>query len=124
MCPRRTGEWQARLEPLEAAVLGHGALALHQARTFGDRRRGLARLESLPADVGLHIHRCSAVHTVGMRFALDLVWLGRGGEVLRVDRDVRPRRQKLCLRAKSVIEVAAGGADRWVGALGVEEGSR
>ena len=109
-------DWRERLEPLEVEPLASGALALHHARAFNARRRGLAKLDALPADVGLHIHRCSSVHTFGMRFGLDLIWLGREG-IVRVDRGVPPRRQRLCLRAKSVVEVAEGGADRWVGAL-------
>jgi len=115
-------DWHDRLGDLEVEPLP-GGLTLHQARAFGERRRGLARLDALPPDVGLHIHRCNAVHTFGMRFALDLIWLARDGRVVRVDRGVPRRRQKLCVRAKTVIEVAVGGADRWVAALGGAEGS-
>ena len=39
----------------------------------------------LPAGYGLRILKCNSIHTFGMRFALDLVWLGRDGRVLRVD---------------------------------------
>ena len=110
-------DWAERLGALEAEVMGEG-LELRHARTFTERRRGLAGLGALPPGVGLRIHRCQSIHTVGMRFALDLVWLGRDGAVLRVDRDVPPRRQRLCLRAGSVVEVAAGGGDAWAAALG------
>lgn len=113
--------WQERLAPLGVEPLADGTLALHQARTFGERRRGLAKLDALPPDVGLRIHRCNSVHTVGMRFGLDLIWLAREGDVLRVDREVPPRRQRLCVRAKSVVEVAAGSADRWVAALTLDQ---
>ncbi len=53
--------------------------------------RGLGRLRGLSAtDPGepLHIPRCRSVHTFGMRFALDLVWLDGGGSIVRVDRAV------------------------------------
>lgn len=115
-------DWRRRLDGLEVERLAGGALALHQARTFTARRRGLAKLDALPGDVGLHIHRCGSVHTFGMRFGLDLIWLARDGRVLRVDRAVPPRRQRLCVRARSVVEVAAGGADRWVAGLGARHG--
>ena len=46
-----------------------------------------------------------------MRFPLDLIWLGRDASVVRVDRDVPPRRMKACWRARSVVEVNAGTAD-------------
>ena len=111
-------DWQVRLGALAVAPLADAGLTLYEATAFRARRQGLAGLEALPAEVGLHIHRCSAVHTVGMRFALDLIWLDRRGVVVRVDRGVPRRRQKFCPRAKTVVEVAAGGADRWVAALG------
>ena len=109
--------WEARLGGLEVRALEGGALRLHEAVAFGARRRGLAKLAALPPDVGLHLHRCSAIHTFGMRFALDLLWLDREGVVVRIDHGVAPRRQRLCLRARTVVEVAAGGADRWAAAL-------
>lgn len=108
--------WEARLGALENEELGEG-LQLRHARSFGERRKGLAGLGGLPAHVALRIHRCRSIHTFGMRFALDLLWLARDGRVLRVDRDVRPRRQRLCVRASSVVEVAAGSADAFAARL-------
>jgi uncharacterized protein len=55
----------------------------------------------------LLIPRCRSVHTFGMRFALDLVWLAADGAVVRVDRGVPPRRFRACRRARSVVEVPA-----------------
>jgi uncharacterized membrane protein (UPF0127 family) len=49
-----------------------------------------------------------------MRFPLDLIWLGADGKPVRIDREVAPRRLRNCLRARSVIEVNAGQADRFV----------
>jgi uncharacterized membrane protein (UPF0127 family) len=108
--------WERRLAGLHAEVLD-GGLTLHVARSFGERRRGLARMAPLPDEHALRILRCSSVHTFGMRFVLDLVWLGRGGRVLRVDHDVRPGRVKLCVRARSVVETRAGQGDRFADAL-------
>ncbi len=88
-----------------------GGVRVAEATTRRARGVGLARLDALPDGQALRIPRCRSVHTFGMRFALDLVWLGAGGEVLRVDRDVPPRRLRTCLRARAVVECAAGGAD-------------
>jgi uncharacterized protein len=71
----------------------------------------------MPADHALHIVRCRSVHTFGMRFALDLVWLARDGRVVRVDRGVAPRSIKLCLGARSVVEAVAGEGERFLSAL-------
>lgn len=114
-------QWQRRLGALPARRLD-GGLLLHEATTLRARTRGLARLDELPGDVGLHIRRTRAVHTFGMRFSLDLVWLGRAGEPVRVDRDVAPRRHRMCLRARSVVEVPAGAGERFASALGASRG--
>jgi uncharacterized protein len=108
--------WAERLDPLETEPIESG-LVLHVARRSAERRRGLARMEPMPPDHALHILRTNSVHTFGMRFALDLVWLGRGGKVVRIDTNVPARRMKTCLRARSVIETRAGEGDRFAGAI-------
>ena len=91
-----------------------GGLRVVEARTRAERAKGLARLDAMPPGLALHIPRCRSVHTFGMRFALDLIWLDRAGAVVRVDRGVPPRRVRTCLRARSVTETAAGGADAFL----------
>jgi uncharacterized protein len=112
--------WEQRLAGLGTEPLG-GGLTLHVARAFNERRRGLAKMAPLPDDHALHILKTNSVHTFRMRFALDLVWLGRHGRVLRVDHDVRPGRVKLCVRARSVVETCAGAGDRFADALSDRE---
>lgn len=81
---------------------------MRTAATVGQRTRGLLGRAGLAPREGLWLPARS-VHTVGMRFALDLVWIGRAGDVLRVDDDVRPGRIRTCLAASGgVVEVAAG----------------
>jgi uncharacterized protein len=104
--------WERRLGRLPVCDLG-GGLRLHDARGMNARRRGLGGLDALPAECALRL-RTRAVHTLTMRFPLDLIWLGRGGEVLRVDRDVLPRRHRACRRARAVVETNAGCADRFL----------
>jgi uncharacterized protein len=98
-------------------VQRYGDLSIAEAETRRARRRGLARLDDLPEDWGLRIPRCRSVHTFGMRFELDLIFLGLAGEVVRVDREVGPRRLATCLAARSVLEVRAGAAERFTDAL-------
>jgi uncharacterized membrane protein (UPF0127 family) len=69
---------------------------------------GLAGLRALPPDAGLLLPRTRSIHTFGMRFALDLVWLDASGRVLRVDHDVHPGRVRSCRAARGVIELPAG----------------
>jgi uncharacterized membrane protein (UPF0127 family) len=90
------------------------------ARSRWSRLRGLALRREPPGDP-LLIPRCRSVHTFGMRFAIDLVWLGRGGRVLRVDRGVRPWRVRSCRQAVEVLELAAGRADEMMPGVTTEE---
>ncbi len=93
-----------------------GGLRLAEARSRAARMKGLAQLDAMPPTAALHIPRCRSVHTFTMRFPLDLIWLGRSGEVVRVDRAVPPRRLRACVRARSVVEANAGTADAFVAA--------
>jgi uncharacterized membrane protein (UPF0127 family) len=115
--------WAERLGPLATEATAD-ELVLHVARRYGERRRGLAKMEPMPPDRGLHIVRTNSVHTFGMRFALDLVWIGRGGRVVRIDTNVPARRMKTCLRARSVIETCAGQGDRFAAAIPGYTGAR
>jgi len=109
------GTWERRLAALPARDLA-GGLRVHDARGMRARARGLGGLDALPADRALRIPRCRAVHTFTMRFALDLIWLGPDGAVVRVDRNVPPRRHRGCARARAVVETRAGCADRFIAA--------
>jgi hypothetical protein len=100
-----------------------GGLVVIEAETHRSRRRGLARLDELPGDHALHIPQTPAVHTFGMRFALDLIWLDKDGTAVRVDRDVGPRRMRICPRARSVVETVSGQADAFL-AAGVGAGRK
>jgi uncharacterized membrane protein (UPF0127 family) len=99
-----------RLDRLPGRDLA-GGRRVAEAGTRAARLRGLAGLDSIPRTLALHIPRCRSVHTFGMRFALDLIWLGADGRPVRVDRAVPPRRLRSCRRARSVVEVRAGTAD-------------
>jgi uncharacterized protein len=80
-----------------------------EARGPAGRLVGLAGRRGLPAGIALHLRRCRSVHTFGMRFPLDLVWLDGTGAVVRVDRDVPSCRVRTCRAARSVLEMRARG---------------
>jgi uncharacterized membrane protein (UPF0127 family) len=73
----------------------------------GPRARllGLAGLELEAAGPGLLIPRCASVHTFGMRFALDLVFLDERLRPLAVRRSVPPRRLSSQRAASAVLEL-------------------
>jgi uncharacterized protein len=81
------------------------------ARRPLSRLLGLALLARPRAGEGLLLPRCRSVHTFGMRFRLDLLFLDRRGVPLRIEREVGRRRLLRCAAASSVLELpAAGGA--------------
>ena len=72
------------------------------------RRKGLLGRNGLPAGGGLWIVPCESVHTFGMKFPIDLVYLGRNKKVKKVRSGVPPWRLSACLSAHSVLELASG----------------
>jgi uncharacterized membrane protein (UPF0127 family) len=107
------GAWRRRLDGLPAVAL-EGGLVVHVAAGPFARLRGLAALDDLPGEHGLLLPRTRSVHTFGMRFALDLVWLRRDGSVLQVETGVGPRRHAMARSARSVVEVREGWGPRFV----------
>jgi uncharacterized membrane protein (UPF0127 family) len=110
-----------RLDALEQDQL-QGGFKLAKAESRSSRMRGLARLDSMPSNYGLLIPRCSSVHTFTMRFDLDLIWLDKAGDAIRIDRNVGPRRMRSCRGAKSVVEVNSGEGESFAEAM--QAGSR
>ena len=89
----------------------HGPHPIPVAKDFRTRLRGLAWRDREQAGPGLLFPRCRSVHTFGMRFELDVYFLGGDGEVLEVRRRVPPNRVLWRRNARKVLEIssAAGG---------------
>ena len=84
------------------------ATTLEVADHSGNRRRGLLGRHHLESGGGLWIVPCEAIHTFGMRFPIDLVYLDRHLRVVKVCSNLPPRRLSACLSARSVLELASG----------------
>ncbi len=78
------------------------------AASGGKRSKGLLGRKGLAPGEALWIVPCEAVHTIGMQFALDLVYLDRHHRIRKIRRNVPPWRLSACLTAHSVVELAAG----------------
>ena len=62
---------------------------------------------------GLWIVPCHGIHTLGMLFPIDLVFLDKQKRVVHLEEHVRPFRiSKVCLNARSVLELPAHTVDR------------
>ena len=78
------------------------------AATARARRTGLLRRASLKPGEGLWIVPCEAVHSFGMKFAIDLVYIDRKKRVRKIRSAMIPRRLSACLTAHSVLELPSG----------------
>ena len=76
------------------------------------RRKGLLGRSGIEPGGGLWIKPCEAVHTVGMRFAIDLVYLDRALRIKKVRSNVGPYRISACLSAHSILELPSGTIER------------
>ena len=83
---------------------------LRVADTPWQRMRGLLGHAPLKAGQGLLIKPCNMIHTVGMRYSIDVVYVDGQGRVLKIARDVAPLRMSACLHAHAVLELAVGQA--------------
>lgn len=90
------------------------------AGSSSSRRKGLLGQDSLAAGHALVIAPTQGVHTFGMRFAIDVVGVGRDGTVVSIRRSVPRRRIVFSLRAFAIVELAAGATDQ----AGLEVGDR
>ena len=84
------------------------ATSVEIAATRATRRKGLLGRGHLEEASALLLAPCTAVHTVGMQFAIDVVFVDRQGYAVKVVRDLRPWRIALAAKARAVIEMPAG----------------
>jgi uncharacterized membrane protein (UPF0127 family) len=87
------------------------AEAADVADTSAKRRTGLLKHSGLEPGAGLWIVPCEAVHSFGMKFAIDLVYLDRKKRVRKIRKKMVPRRLSACLTAHSVLELPVGAID-------------
>lgn len=88
------------------------------AGTSAERRRGLLGAESWGQGDALWIAPCEAIHTFGMKWPIDAVFLGKrrpdksqpdgSRQIRKLSPGLPPRCIALCWKAASVLELPAG----------------
>ena len=81
------------------------------ARGMRERTQGLLGRDAVVG--ALVLRPCRQVHTLGMRFPIDVAFCDRDGTVLRTVTVAPWRVTRLVWRAGFVVEAAAGSFDRW-----------
>jgi uncharacterized protein len=96
------------------AWLVSDAHVLASAEIADDRRRRRTGLRGRTGVEGALVLRpCRWVHTVGMRFAIDVAYLDAAGVVIKTIRMERGRVGVPVWGARSVVEAEAGAFGRW-----------
>src|SRR5436190_14388912 len=78
------------------------------AVTRSARRRGLLGRDALDLSTALILAPCAAIHTVFMRFPIDVVFVDRDGDVRKIVRNLQPWRIAASPRACIAVEMAGG----------------
>jgi len=84
---------------------------VRKTSNFLERMRGLLGSSELKADEGLLIVPCSSVHTLGMRYAIDLVFLDKQFTIVKTVSALKPWRMAVSNASSMVLELAADSMD-------------
>jgi hypothetical protein len=88
------------------------------ADTSATRRTGLLKHTGLEPGEGLWIAPTEAVHTFGMKFPIDVLFLDKKRRVIKMRLEMPRARMAFCLAAHSVLELPSGTAAAMQTALG------
>lgn len=76
-----------------------------------ERMRGLLARPPLQRNEGLLITPCASVHTLGMGYPIDIVFLDHDWKIIKMVPHLKPFRTAGCARAAMTLELAAGVAE-------------
>jgi uncharacterized membrane protein (UPF0127 family) len=88
------------------------------ADTSAKRRTGLLKHDGLEPGCGLWIVPTEGIHTIGMKFPIDVLFMNRERRVVKIRPNMGKWRLALSLRAHSVLELPAGATARTGTAVG------
>lgn len=99
---------------MDMSVFVDGRLILraYRADTFYSRMLGLHALPELFGYQSLIIRPCHAVHTIGLSYHIDVLFLASCGRVMKAV-SLPPGRAAICIGATQVIEAVAGTIDKF-----------
>jgi uncharacterized membrane protein (UPF0127 family) len=90
-------------------VLAHNVIGAFDSRA---RRKGLLGRGAFADGQAMVIAPSNAIHTLGMKFPIDVAFVRRDGRILKCAPAVEPWRMAVALRAYAVIELPAGALTR------------
>ncbi len=78
------------------------------ADTSKTRKAGLLKHAPLERGEGLWINPCEGVHTIGMKYPIDVLFLDKKRKVVKIRAGMPRWRMAMCLWAHSVLELPSG----------------
>ena len=92
----------------------------NRCESFVERARGLLGRATLESTEALWISPCPGVHTVGMRYPIDVIFCDGEGRIVHIVESLRPLRVASAKDARNTCEMRAGAAR----SLGLAAGDR
>ena len=90
-----------------------GGIHVIRANTWLKRLVGLLGHSSLPDTESMLFEPGGGIHTIGMRFSIDVVYLDKDNTVLGIVEDMKPWRFSFAPKGtKAVLELSSGNAKR------------
>jgi uncharacterized membrane protein (UPF0127 family) len=91
-----------------------------QTQSIKERLGGLLVIERLKQSQCLWISPCNSIHTLAMRYSLDIIYLDKNDVVCGVKPNVKPWRMSFNIAAKSTLELSEGVIE----VLGIQKGDQ
>ncbi|MBP2626284.1 MAG: hypothetical protein H6Q68_995 [Firmicutes bacterium] len=83
---------------------------VYSADTFWQRLKGLLGTSSLPIGHGLIIAPCSSVHTIGMNYPIDVLFVDGNHCIIKIVENMLPGKVSMASGSKYVVELPTGTA--------------
>ena len=88
-------------------------MQVHVCESALERSRGLILRRRPDADCAWMLPGRRVAHTVGLHFPVDVLFCDATGQILRIERALRPCRVARERRARQIWQLSAGGVERW-----------
>lgn len=82
---------------------------IQKADSFIKRTVGLLNKKSLTLEEGLLFEKCNSIHSFGMKFDFDAIYLDNDNKVVGLIENIKPNRiMPIVFKAKKVLETTSG----------------
>ncbi len=85
---------------------------VYLTETATERMTGLLGTKMLDQNSGLLIHPCNSVHTLFMKYSIDVIYLDKNNVIKKIVCHLKPWNFSWCFKSKTTLELAAGAAKK------------